>query len=88
MNTDITNIYSQLNKLKTDVDSLIRENLLLKQSNADLINEVINFKTDIQNQVSNTALPLINATIDASKPELRNYIRMIVKEELRLHNIG
>lgn len=74
-------------KINQRIDGLVDSVINLQTRVDTLQNELKALDTDIKNEIYQSAIPLINSSIDASKPELRNYIRMIIKEELRLQGI-
>jgi hypothetical protein len=79
INEKINNITETINKLQNDIESINTRINIIEQN-------FEKFKEDIINEMNQTAIPLINSTIDASKPELRNFIIMIIKEEFRLRS--
>lgn len=73
-------LQSKIDELNERIDNLDKKiNSIQENINSDLMQ----IKEDLMNELNQTAVPLINSGIDASKPELRNYIRMIITEEFR-----
>jgi FtsZ-binding cell division protein ZapB len=80
LKNNVNNVVNTLAILQSKIDELNeRIDNLDKNINSDLMH----IKEDLMNELNQTAVPLINSGIDASKPELRNYIRMIITEEFR-----
>lgn len=83
----------EVQKIKDDVD-------IIAKSIDSIIEKIVQINLRIDSLEENTkkieenlihelhisAMPLINSSIDASKPELRNYINMVVKEQIRINS--
>lgn len=77
LKNEINNLSNLINKLFEKIDD-INDRINIIEENSKKIEE------NLINELHLSAMPLINSSIDASKPELRNYINMIVKEEFRI----
>lgn len=83
----------EIQKIREDINSLssIINNLLQKVADINLRIDSIEenskkIEESLIHELHISAMPLINSSIDASKPELRNYINMVVKEQIRINS--
>lgn len=45
---------------------------------------VVSIQDDVKNEIFNSSLPVITAAVDSAKPEFKNFIKLMIKEEFRL----
>jgi hypothetical protein len=76
LNNTTANLNELSSNLQCQIEAINRRIDAIESTN-------IKFYNDIITEIHQTAVPLINSSIDASKPELRNYINMIIKLELQ-----
>jgi predicted nucleic acid-binding Zn-ribbon protein len=86
--------YAQLNNLSENIERISNTinniDTRLKSVEADVSNNhntvtasITELEEKIINEIYSSYMPNITAGIDALKPELRTYIRQIIKEELK-----
>mgnify|MGYP006266504727 CR=1 FL=1 len=76
----------EVQKIRDDIDKLIDKIVEMNLRLTTLEENTKKIEENLINELHLSAMPLITSSIDASKPELRNYINMVVKEQIRINS--
>lgn len=83
---EVQRLKEEIDLMGKSIDNLLEKIVQINLRIDSLEDTTKKIEENLIHELHISAMPLINSSIDASKPELRNYINMVVKEQIRINS--